>query len=231
MNILSSMSKFKVGLCVAIIVVGATAILWVITWAFIAAAQPREAPASARAILSTGTLGFGAGLAVMFGAMAWLATIALHRPNLPSSLPYLDDQRADVTTMCPPIAVVVDDEAPIRMIARRVLEQENWKVYEAASGPEALDVLGDHERLDLLVTDVHMPDMSGLRLASLVRKQRPDVKVLYVTGYRDRVFAAQTELPQDEGFLEKPFSRNALAEAASLLVFGTTVPGTPDPRR
>ena len=130
-----------------------------------------------------------------------------------------------------PIAIVADDEAPIRMLARRVLERDKWTVYEAMNGLEALRLVEEHPDASLLMTDVQMPEMSGLRLAAIVRRQRPTMKILYVTGHPDEIFSGKDALPEHEAFLEKPFSPASLTEATSLLVYGTLAGRAPDPRR
>jgi two-component system cell cycle sensor histidine kinase/response regulator CckA len=130
-----------------------------------------------------------------------------------------------------PEAIIVDDEAAIRVLGRRALERDHWTVHEASSGLEALRLVEEHPDVSLLVTDVQMPEMSGLRLAAIVRRARPDIKVLYVTGFSDRVFEERPALPSEEAFLEKPFGPKALTEAASLLVFGKVSRPEPDPRR
>ena len=67
-----------------------------------------------------------------------------------------------------------------------------------------------------------MPEMAGDELARRVRLLHPDVKVLYLTGYADRLFTARATLWENEAFLEKPFNITGLREAVSLALFGTT---------
>lgn len=120
-----------------------------------------------------------------------------------------------------PIALVVDDEPDMRVLTRRLLERENWDVYDAADAYQALRVLDQHPDIDVLISDVNMPDISGVRLGAIARRRRADLKILYMTGYPDLVFADQSALPDNEAYLEKPFTPKALSEAVSLLVFGT----------
>lgn len=122
------------------------------------------------------------------------------------------------------VALVVDDEASIRALARRFLEDAGWDVAEAGSGVEALKLLKLLEHVDVLITDVHMPELSGTGLASMVRADRRGIKILYLTGYPERVFETSAVLPETEAFLAKPFTRRGIQEAASLLVFGTVDP-------
>jgi two-component system cell cycle sensor histidine kinase/response regulator CckA len=120
-----------------------------------------------------------------------------------------------------PLAVlVVDDEGPIRKVERRVLEEDGYRVTEAGSGLEAIDLLAQGEPLDLLVADLDMPELGGDEMVRRIRATRPDLKVLYVTGHIDKVMDARP-LWEGEAFLEKPFSAAGLREAASLLLRGT----------
>jgi two-component system cell cycle sensor histidine kinase/response regulator CckA len=116
--------------------------------------------------------------------------------------------------------LVVDDEAPIRQVARRVLEAEGYVVTEAGGGQEAIDALGQGVPLDLLMADLDMPGVSGDEMVRRIRTTRPDLKVLFVTGHIDRLLDSRP-LWHGEAFLEKPFSINGLREAVSLLLHGT----------
>ena len=118
-----------------------------------------------------------------------------------------------------PVILVVDDERPIREIERRLLDQAGYRVVEAAGAAEAIDVLEQHERIDLLVADLDMPEVSGDEMVRRIRSLRPDLKVLYVTGYIDRLMDARP-LWDGEAFLDKPFSMNGLVEAVSLMIYG-----------
>jgi YesN/AraC family two-component response regulator len=116
--------------------------------------------------------------------------------------------------------LVVDDEAPIRTAVRRILEREGYAVVaEASNGVDALALL-DAKHIDLLVTDLDMPDGPGLEMMADVHWKRPNLKVLYVTGYPDQLFSQRKLLPETEAFLSKPFTYESLAEAVSLLVYG-----------
>ena len=117
--------------------------------------------------------------------------------------------------------LVVDDEAPMRTLERRVLEESGYEVAEAANGQQALDFLSNGAPLALLVADLDMPVLAGDEMVSKVRALRPDLKVLFVTGHIDRLMDARP-LWEGEAFLEKPFSLNGLREAVSLLLYGTT---------
>ena len=115
--------------------------------------------------------------------------------------------------------LLAEDDAPSRQIYYTVLDAEGYRVIEVPDGKSALDVLNS-EPVDLLLTDVMMPGMTGDELARLLRQEQPELKVLYLTGYSDRLFREKTTLWADEAFLEKPCSVKALREAVSLLLIG-----------
>ena len=116
--------------------------------------------------------------------------------------------------------LVVDDEPSNLALAARVLTAAGYAVTTATNGDEALDRLRDASRYDLFVLDVMMPGMSGTELAARVRLQQPDAKVLFFTGYSERLFSGQRLLNENEAFLQKPVGIRELEEAASLILFG-----------
>lgn len=133
--------------------------------------------------------------------------------------------KANVTRMksTPPVpisALIVDDEEPLRRFVERVLRQAGYRTAVAADGPEAIAVAQKLETVDILVTDVMMPQMTGDELARRLRQSEPRLKVLYLTGYSDRLFKEKVTLWKDEAFLDKPCSVKGLMEAVSLLLFG-----------
>ena len=95
----------------------------------------------------------------------------------------------------------------------------------ASGGPEIIEKLaGYNGDVDLLVTDYAMPGMQGSELAEQVRRRFPAVKVLYQTGFSDRLFENRIELEEGAAFLEKPFTARGLREAARLVLFGSINP-------
>ena len=120
-----------------------------------------------------------------------------------------------------PLSVlVVDDEDLVRKFVERVLREAGYATATAADGPEALAVASTLETFDILVTDVMMPQMTGDELARRLRIASPSLKVLYLTGFSDRLFKEKVTLWADEAFLDKPCSVKGLLQAVSLLVFG-----------
>jgi two-component system cell cycle sensor histidine kinase/response regulator CckA len=120
----------------------------------------------------------------------------------------------------PHCILIVDDEEPVRRFASRVLQNAGYQTLVAADGRAALDLAAGRDRLDLVLTDLAMPDMSGDELAHLLRARDPDLKVLYFTGYSDRLFTKKGTLWDGEAFLDKPCGTEALLEAVALLLFG-----------
>jgi CheY-like chemotaxis protein len=124
-------------------------------------------------------------------------------------------------TRSAPTVLIVDDEEPIRTVERRILERAGYHILEAADGPSAIALLDENVPLDLLLADVEMPGLLGSEMARRIRRKRPDLKVLFVTGHADRLFEEQPLLWEGEAFLDKPFNQEGLLEAVSLLLFGT----------
>src|SRR5437868_2680437 len=90
----------------------------------------------------------------------------------------------------PPFRIlVVDDDFLASSYAKQLLEVSGFEVVATSSGLDALRLLKQHEPFDLFVLDVVMPQMTGTELARHLRQMNPDTKILYVTGYTDRLFA------------------------------------------
>jgi two-component system, cell cycle sensor histidine kinase and response regulator CckA len=119
-----------------------------------------------------------------------------------------------------PRILVVDDEETIRQFAERALRGAGYEVAVAADGQEALRLVDTQFPFDAFVLDVLMPQMRGDELGRLLRRREPDVKVLYFTGYSDRLFEDRKTLWEHEAFIEKPVALQGLLEAVSMLLFG-----------
>jgi CheY-like chemotaxis protein len=116
--------------------------------------------------------------------------------------------------------LIVDDEAPIRRFVDRVLRDAGYETTTASDGPEAMQLAEKLRPLDLLVTDLMMPQMTGDELARRMRQAEPGLKVLYLTAYSDKLFGEKSTLWEDEAFLDKPCSVKGLIEAVMLLTSG-----------
>ena len=108
--------------------------------------------------------------------------------------------------------LVAEDEPAVRAIAVRMLGKLGYSVLKAATGDEALRLAEEHVNpIHLLLTDVVMPQMSGMELAERLRMTRPGTKVLFISGYTDSDILHHGILDEDVDFLQKPFSEAALA--------------------
>jgi CheY-like chemotaxis protein len=108
--------------------------------------------------------------------------------------------------------LVVEDEDAVRRVTSRVLTKRGYNVLEASSGEDAVRVAHDFKgTISLLLTDVVMPKMSGRELAGRLSEERPDMKVLYVSGYTDDAIVRHGILEPGVIFLQKPFSPDTLA--------------------
>jgi len=100
----------------------------------------------------------------------------------------------------------------VRKLASRVLRRLGYTVLEASHGPEALEMLeAKPTPVDLLLTDVVMPKMSGTELADRVRREHPGVRVLYMTGYAANALGERGVLKPNAAVVQKPFTANDLA--------------------
>ncbi len=109
--------------------------------------------------------------------------------------------------------LIVEDNAGLRALTRKLLEQSGYAVLDACNGDEALAICGrEDEKIDLLLTDVVMPGMSGRVLVDRVASQRPKMKVLYTSGYTDDAMAHHGILEEGTAFLQKPYTREVLTQ-------------------
>jgi CheY-like chemotaxis protein len=107
--------------------------------------------------------------------------------------------------------LVVEDEAPVRALVREILCHDDFVVREASDGVEALEQLADRRSpIHLLLTDMMMPRMGGKELADRATVIRPEVRILYMSGYADEVTGPSGEQKPRWAFLRKPFRKDAL---------------------
>jgi two-component system, cell cycle sensor histidine kinase and response regulator CckA len=109
--------------------------------------------------------------------------------------------------------LVVEDEPAVRQLVRRVVKARGYVVLDAPDGVQALALMSKHEGpIDLLITDVVMPNMGGRELAERIRERDPRVKVIFMSGYTDDEVIRQGVSHAEQAFLQKPFSATGLAE-------------------
>jgi two-component system cell cycle sensor histidine kinase/response regulator CckA len=112
------------------------------------------------------------------------------------------------------VVLLVEDEEAVRRGGKRMLETRGYTVHEAGSGIEALEIMDELDgAVDIVVSDVVMPEMDGPTLLRELRKTYPDLKFIFVSGYAEDAFARNLPADAKFGFLPKPFSLKQLAVA------------------
>ena len=170
--------------------------------------------------------GTGLGLATVYGIVkqsggfVWVyselglgATFKIYLPTV--------EQQADEIPVLKPVAKsvggretvqLVEDEAALRQPAREFLASKGYTVIEATDGDDALRIAQNHTgRIDLMITDVIMPHMGGAQLAETLAAARPQMKVLFVSGYAENTILGDSPTDVMTRFLQKPFSLEELA--------------------
>ncbi|MCL5746102.1 MAG: PAS domain S-box protein, partial [Acidobacteria bacterium] len=171
--------------------------------------------------------GTGLGLSMVYGVVrqygGWIgvysepgrgSTFKIHLPRL------RDDTAQDCTTGPEPAAMkgsetilVVEDQPDVRKFAAAVLRGCGYRVLEAARGEDALLVAAGHPGpIQLMLTDAVMPGMSGMELARRFESSRPDMTVVFMSGYGENVIAQGGMISPDVNYLSKPFSADALVQ-------------------
>jgi two-component system cell cycle sensor histidine kinase/response regulator CckA len=107
--------------------------------------------------------------------------------------------------------LVVDDDSDVRGVASAILAKQGYRVRTAISAAEALRQAPDQGRIDLLVTDVVMPDMNGPMLARRLRATHPDLKVLFIYGYAASAVVHHALLEPSSRYLRKPLTVSTFA--------------------
>ncbi|MBV8169767.1 MAG: response regulator, partial [Alphaproteobacteria bacterium] len=139
-------------------------------------------------------------------------TFAIYLPRHAGSAaddrPATDDaERSDADLTGSATVLLVEDEDPVRLFTARALRNKGYKVMEAKSGEAALELLGGlTDRIDVLITDAVMPVIDGPALIKLVREQRPDIRVICISGHTDEALRERIRTAGDVLFLPKPFS-------------------------
>ena len=125
-------------------------------------------------------------------------------------------------TSAPPpgeTVLVVEDEEALREVTERIFTRNGYHVITAANGAEALALAAGHDgEIHLLVTDVVMPNMLGKEVAERIRQIRPDIEVLYMSGYAQPVLASQGRLDPDVHLVEKPFLESTIIQKAGQIL-------------
>jgi two-component system cell cycle sensor histidine kinase/response regulator CckA len=139
------------------------------------------------------------------------------RINLPrvahTARAYLEPHAADVASSGSETVLLAEDDPSVRLLARLSLQRCGYTVLEAGNAGEALALAEDYaQRIDLLLSDVIMPDSAGTPLIGRLQQRRPDLRVLYMSGYTDDAIVHHGVLDEGTAFLQKPFTPHALAQ-------------------
>jgi PAS domain S-box-containing protein len=190
-----------------------------------------------------GTKGTGLGLSTVYGIVkqsggyVWVSsevgrgtTFKIYLPRVPSveeplvpaAAAPVQFQKVEPGTET---ILVVEDEANLRYLARQYLEKQGYRVVEAADGAVAMQIAVAHEGvIHLLLTDVIMPGMNGRELAQRISEIRPNVKVLYMSGYTENVIGHNGTLEAGVRLLQKPFNLRDLKRRVREVLDTTPTP-------
>ncbi len=184
--------------------------------------------------------GTGLGLATVFGIVTqhggWIdvytelnhgTTFSIYLPHAASAQAEIPEAREQIGPARPATILLVEDQAAIRLLAEDVLSDAGHRVLGASNGRAAFELAQKYPGLiDLLVTDVVMPEMSGPDLADQLLKSRPGLIVLFISGYTDHALLHREAIEQGTAFLQKPFlPETLLAKVNALLRENATVRG------
>jgi signal transduction histidine kinase/CheY-like chemotaxis protein len=180
--------------------------------------------------------GSGLGLSMVYGIVKqshgniWVysevgrgTTFKIYLPRVSEGEPeYKRSREPEKTLRGSETVLLAEDEERVRKLARKALESYGYQVLEAANGGAALLICERHQGpIHQLLTDVVMPEMSGHELVDRLAQLRPDMKVLYMSGYIDNFTMSQRGLDEHANFIQKPFSPDALARKVREVLDGT----------
>jgi PAS domain S-box-containing protein len=180
--------------------------------------------------------GTGLGLSTVYGIVKqlggsiWVYSEIEHGTTFKIYLPRTEKGEPASGAASPPAAdtqgtgtiLLVEDEELVRAAARRILESGGYTVLEADRGSAAIDVAQGHAgSIDLVLTDVVMPGIGGVEVAKRLHALRPEVRILYMTGYTEGTIADHGILKEDIQVLFKPFSKASLLEGVRKALAGS----------
>ncbi|MBN1268584.1 MAG: response regulator [Kiritimatiellae bacterium] len=140
----------------------------------------------------------------------YLPCVEVEDNEMPSESPGADEKQGAATIL------VVEDEEPIRRLMARMLQMKGYRALMAADGTEALTVCEEHaDRIDLIITDIIMPKLSGKQLVQELKKKRKDFKVIFMSGYSSEDTVDGEPLGVEVAFIPKPFTQEVLARKVS----------------
>jgi len=189
-----------------------------------------------------GTKGTGLGLSTVYGIVKqsggyiWVSSEVGRGTTFKIYLPRVASPEEPAAHVVAPVEIrkvepgtetilLVEDEANLRYLARQYLEKQGYKVIEAADGAVAMQIAVAHEAvIHLLLTDVIMPGMNGRELAQRISEIRPNVKILYMSGYTENVIGHNGMLDAGIRLLQKPFNLRDLRSKVREVLDATPTP-------
>ncbi|MEO8089037.1 MAG: PAS domain S-box protein [Gemmatimonadales bacterium] len=139
------------------------------------------------------------------------ATFGIHFPPYVGPETAKPEQRAVLAGK--ETLLLVEDEAPVRESVRRLLEFHGYTVLEARNGADALEIFeGNHNGIDLVLTDLVMPGMGGHELVERLRERHPELRVVFMSGYADKAVTSNGAMSKDTAYVEKPFTVELLMQ-------------------
>lgn len=168
--------------------------------------------------------GTGLGLATIYGIVTQnkgfvnvysepgiATTFKIYFPRCKELVPVAEYVESELLLLRPATVLLVEDDESVRAITAEILQEIGYSTQVAATPQQALELCDANlEQIDLLLTDVIMPDMNGRELSRLITGKRPDIKVLFMSGYTADVIDQKGVLVKGLNFIQKPFDRAAL---------------------
>jgi DNA-binding NtrC family response regulator len=148
-------------------------------------------------------------------------TFKVYLPRIDAAADELGQPRISTTLRGSETILLVEDEVPVRDVARGILQRQGYTVLEARGAGDALQVSERHRgRIHLLLTDVVMPEMSGPELAKRLAATRPDLKVLCMSGYTDDAAVRHGVIDAALSYLQKPITVETLTRKVRAVLDG-----------
>jgi CheY-like chemotaxis protein len=146
-------------------------------------------------------------------------TIKIYLPRFMGKVPVIETTKSEwargLTGEC---VLVVEDDPDVRTYVADTLGSLGYDVLQAESGEQALGLINEHKGIRLLLTDVVMPGMNGRRLAEVATQRKPEMKVLFMTGYSRNAIVHQGRLDPGVNLIQKPVTSEHLASAVRKLL-------------